>query len=189
MIVFCFRYFLERQEVANALANAINFEKWQEMSFVIGFSMSLLLVYITMPLVLQLSDASALNISILSSDFYSLIFGIYLFRFKFHWLYFVSLSLVIIGFLVYYLEPNSGQTTRENPLNATDGSEPNINRDYNNEMNISRVITSSTYVNASPTHNQFPSDYHIMSATDLQNTYLTAVNVHSIDDLIDKVIT
>ena len=180
-IGFCilyYRYFLERQEVVNA----INLEKWQEMSFVIGFSMSLLLVYITMPLVLQLSNASALNISILSSDFYSLIFGIYLFRFKFHWLYFISLSLVIIGFLVYYLEPNVSHPTQDN------GTEANINSDYNNEMNISRVITSSTYINASPT-NQFLSEYDIMSATDLHNTYLTAANVHSFEELVDKAIT
>ena len=147
--------------------------------------MSLLLVYITMPLVLQLSNASALNISILSSDFYSLVFGIYLFRFKFHWLYFISLSLVITGFLVYYLEPKADHSTPDNNFNET------INSEHNNEFNISRVITSSTYLNSSPSQNIFNSDYNIMSATDLHNTYLTAVNVHTIDDVVvaDKPIT
>ena len=174
------RYLLEKQE----LMNAINFEKWQEMSFVIAFSMSLLLVYITMPLVLQLSNASALNISLLSSDFYSLLFGIYLFRFKFHWLYFISISLVITGFLVYYLEPKANHTTQDNNLN-----ENNANSDQNDEFNISRVITSSTYLNSSQSQNFFNSDYNIMSATDLQNTYLTAANVHTIEEVVDKPIT
>ncbi|CAG2100115.1 unnamed protein product, partial [Medioppia subpectinata] len=143
-------YFLERHE----LVNAINFEKWQEISLVIGFSMSLLLVYITMPLVLQLSNASALNISILSSDFYSLMFGIYLFRFKFHWLYFVSFAAVILGFLVYFLEPTQTHPTADNNFNET-----NINGEYNNDIDINRVITTNAYITTSPAYNQFNSQF------------------------------
>lgn len=61
---------------------SINWEKWQEVSLLLAFSVCLLLLYITMPLVLQLSSATAVNISILSADFYSLIIGLYLFNFK-----------------------------------------------------------------------------------------------------------
>jgi solute carrier family 35 protein F1/2 len=157
-------------------------EKWQEISLVIGFSMCLLLVYITMPLVLQVSNATAVNISILSSDFYSLIIGIYLFRFKFHWLYFVSFALVIIGFIVYFLEPTPNHSTQ-------DTNETNIPINGNYDLDYNTGITSSSTLNSSSTYNAFNSQFNIQSMNDMQNSYLTAVNIHSNHEFDQKSMT
>ncbi|CAG2167464.1 unnamed protein product [Oppiella nova] len=140
-----------------------------------------------MPLVLQLSSASALNISILSSDFYSLMFGIYLFRFKFHWLYVASYVAVITGFLVYFLEPTQPSRTA---AQDNDFHETHVNSDYRRDMDIQPVMTiTGDYMGDEDTtgaYNQYNSQYNMISVSDLQNTYMTAVNVHSRDEFNGK---
>ncbi|XP_054163573.1 solute carrier family 35 member F2-like, partial [Oppia nitens] len=130
-------YVLERHE----LVNAINFEKWQEISLVIGFSMSQLLVYITMPLAIQLSDSSAVNISILSSDFYTLIVGLYLFRYKFHWLYFISGATVIVGYLVYHMEPQQQQQSSHSTND--DNTDPQQHHHQQQQLHDSQSFTGN----------------------------------------------
>lgn len=98
---------LEREEIAT-----INWDKWQEVVLLVGFSLCLFFIYITMPVVLKLSSATTANLSILTADFYSLAIGLYVFDFKFHWLYFVSFFLVMLGVVVYSLKPTPLTTVR-----------------------------------------------------------------------------
>ncbi|EEC16596.1 hypothetical protein IscW_ISCW021891, partial [Ixodes scapularis] len=74
-------------------------------SLLLGFSLSLFLLYLLMPVVMRLSSATAANLSILSADFYSLLIGVYVFHYKFHWLYLVSFGLVIAGVALYSAKP------------------------------------------------------------------------------------
>ncbi|XP_067124852.1 solute carrier family 35 member F2-like isoform X1 [Centruroides vittatus] len=104
---------LERQEVA-----VINWEKWQEVSLLLGFAGCLFLLYITMPVVMRVSSATAVNLSILSADFYSLIIGLYIFDFKFHWLYSLSFVLVVTGVIVYSVKPTPIATAHYREMSA-----------------------------------------------------------------------
>ncbi|XP_074602952.1 solute carrier family 35 member F2-like [Brevipalpus obovatus] len=80
-------------------------EKIEEMCLIFGFAACLLLLYITMPLVLQVSSATSVNLSVLSADFYALVIGLFLFNFKFSWLYFLSFGLIIFGVTIFNLVP------------------------------------------------------------------------------------
>lgn len=91
---------LEKEQVGE-----IHWDNWQEVSLLLGFSLSLFLLYLLMPVVMRLSSATAANLSILSADFYSLLIGVYVFHYKFHWLYLVSFGLVIAGVALYSAKP------------------------------------------------------------------------------------
>ncbi|XP_053209117.1 solute carrier family 35 member F2-like [Panonychus citri] len=92
---------LERDQVEKLF----QLDKYIEISLILGFAACLLLFYITMPLVLQVSNATSVNISMLSADFYALLIGLYLFNYKFNWLYFVSFALIIMGVTIFNLIP------------------------------------------------------------------------------------
>ncbi|KAG0415799.1 hypothetical protein HPB47_007021 [Ixodes persulcatus] len=94
------RALLEKEQVGE-----IHWDNWQEVSLLLGFSLSLFLLYLLMPVVMRLSSATAANLSILSADFYSLLIGVYVFHYKFHWLYLVSFGLVIAGVALYSAKP------------------------------------------------------------------------------------
>ncbi|KAL3211496.1 hypothetical protein MRX96_036374 [Rhipicephalus microplus] len=83
----------------------IHWDDWQEVSMLLGFSGCLFLLYILMPVVIRLSSATAANLSILSADFYALAIGVFVFHYKFHWLYMVSFCLVIAGVALYSCKP------------------------------------------------------------------------------------
>ncbi|CAM1154287.1 SLC35F1 (predicted) [Pycnogonum litorale] len=51
---------------------------------------------------MRISSATAVNLSVLTADFYSLIIGIFLFQYKYHPLYFASFGLIIIGVIVFF---------------------------------------------------------------------------------------
>ncbi|CAG9529757.1 unnamed protein product [Cercopithifilaria johnstoni] len=65
------------------------------------FAICMFLFYSLVSVVIQKASALMFNLSILTSDFYTLVFGLFLFKYEFHPLYFVSFTLVLIGSLIY----------------------------------------------------------------------------------------
>ncbi|XP_077488662.1 solute carrier family 35 member F2-like [Amblyomma americanum] len=102
---------LEKEKVGE-----IHWDDWHEVSMLLGFSGSMFLLYLLMPVVIRLSSATAANLSILSADFYALAIGVFVFHYKFHWLYMVSFCLVIGGVALYSAKPTPlglGQRERD----------------------------------------------------------------------------
>uniref|UniRef100_A0A2K6VW95 EamA domain-containing protein n=1 Tax=Onchocerca volvulus TaxID=6282 RepID=A0A2K6VW95_ONCVO len=79
--------------------------------FYLIFIASMFLFYSMVSVVVEKSSALMFNLSILTADFYTLIFGIFMFNYQFHELYFVSFDLVIIGSLIYSIR----ETERRDP--------------------------------------------------------------------------
>ncbi|KIM69705.1 hypothetical protein SCLCIDRAFT_19506 [Scleroderma citrinum Foug A] len=50
----------------------------------------------------RLASSPYFNMSLLTSDFYGLLFGLFLFHYKPYWLYFVAFVIVIFGLIVYF---------------------------------------------------------------------------------------
>lgn len=69
--------------------------------YMVGFNISLYLLYLTVPVVLKHSGALFLNLSLLSADFYAIIFAVYLFHQSLNIVYFISFSIIIMGLLLY----------------------------------------------------------------------------------------
>lgn len=67
----------------------------------VAYNISLFFLYTTAPLLFRLSSATFFNLSILTSDFYGLLFGILLFQYYVAPLYPVAFVLVIIGLFIY----------------------------------------------------------------------------------------
>ncbi|CAI4229904.1 unnamed protein product [Auanema sp. JU1783] len=68
------------------------------------FGFSMFIFYSLVSYVLQKTSALMLNLATLTADFYSFLFGIFLFKYSFNSLYFVSYIVVIIGSIMYSLK-------------------------------------------------------------------------------------
>ena len=76
--------FLNGAQLAILERNEIRDVKWtpQVVLYILGFDMALFIMYSVSPLLFRLSSATFFNLSLLTSDFYGLIFGIFLFNAK-----------------------------------------------------------------------------------------------------------
>ncbi|XP_035536461.1 solute carrier family 35 member F2-like [Morone saxatilis] len=97
---------LERNEVA-----AIKWS-WQVGLLFSAFALCLYALYSCMPIVMKLSSATSVNLSLLTADLFSLFCGIFLFQYNFSGLYLVSLVVILIGFIAFNAVPT--------PTNSTD---------------------------------------------------------------------
>lgn len=83
--------------------------QYQVILLVIGFSLCLFTLYSLVPVLLVLSSATFMNLSFLTSDVYTLFFGLFLFGYTLSWVYFVSFALVVVGLVLYnrYTPPSA----------------------------------------------------------------------------------
>ena len=63
----------------------------------------MLISYTVVPIMLEQSSAVVMNVSFLSSDFFSVIFAVGLFHATLYWLYFIAFICIIVGGLMYNL--------------------------------------------------------------------------------------
>ncbi|KAG0021746.1 hypothetical protein BGZ81_008800 [Podila clonocystis] len=73
--------------------------------YIIGFDIALFIMYSVSPILFRLSSATFFNLSLLTSDFYGLVFGIFLFGAKINRLYPIAYVLIIAGIIVYNVYP------------------------------------------------------------------------------------
>ncbi|KAG0087011.1 hypothetical protein BGZ92_007671 [Podila epicladia] len=73
--------------------------------YIIGFDIAMFILYSVSPILFRLSSATFFNLSLLTSDFYGLIFGIFLFDAKVNYLYAIAYVLICGGILVYNIRP------------------------------------------------------------------------------------
>lgn len=78
--------------------------------YIVGFGICLFLLYNLMPIAMQFSSATVVNLSLLTADFYSLLCGLLLFHYKFSALYLGSFAFIIVGVIVYNLKPTPSHT-------------------------------------------------------------------------------
>lgn len=69
--------------------------------YFIGYTLSLLFLYLTAPILLRMSSAAFYNLSLLTSDFWSLLIGIRVFGYYVYWLYPIGFVCTILGMLIY----------------------------------------------------------------------------------------
>lgn len=67
-----------------------------------AFTASMMILYTVAPMLYRMASSAYFNLSLLSSDFYGLLFGLFLFHFRPYWLYFISFAVVISGLITYF---------------------------------------------------------------------------------------
>uniref|UniRef100_A0A914X0A6 Solute carrier family 35 member F1 n=1 Tax=Plectus sambesii TaxID=2011161 RepID=A0A914X0A6_9BILA len=76
---------------------------WRVISMYLLYALCMFVFYSMVTVVMQRSSALLFNLSILTADFYTLLFGLFLFKYTFHLLYFVSFIVVVGGSAIYML--------------------------------------------------------------------------------------
>ncbi|XP_010796197.1 solute carrier family 35 member F2-like [Notothenia coriiceps] len=102
---------LERKEIP-----AIQWS-WQIGLLFAAYALCMYTLYSCMPIVVKLSSATAVNLSLLTADLFSLFCGVFLFQYSFSGLYLVSLVIILIGFITFNAVPTP--TDHTNPATAS----------------------------------------------------------------------
>lgn len=90
---------IERQEVLH-----IRWDIWQVVVLLVSYAVCMFVLYSLFPLVIKATSATAVNLSLLSADFYVLLIGMMVFHFQFSVLYFVAFAVIITGVLIYSMK-------------------------------------------------------------------------------------
>lgn len=109
---------LETQAVA-----AIKWDFHISMLFVV-YALCMYALYSFMPVVVKMTSATAVNLSLLTADLFSLFCGIFLFHYTFSTLYIISFVVITVGFVMfnavptYSVLPESG-SNEDDPTDAS----------------------------------------------------------------------
>ncbi|KAK1145197.1 solute carrier family 35 member F2-like [Acipenser oxyrinchus oxyrinchus] len=102
---------------------------WQVALLFAAYALCMFALYSFMPVVIKLASATAVNLSMLTADLFSLFFGLFLFHYKFSGLYILAFTMIVVGFVLYYSmatytqEPAPQQTAIDglnNPVSETE---------------------------------------------------------------------
>jgi len=67
-----------------------------------AYTAAMLILYTVAPLLYRMASSAYYNLSLLSSDFYGLLFGLFLYNYHPYWLYFISFAVIMAGLIVYF---------------------------------------------------------------------------------------
>ncbi|XP_058489219.1 solute carrier family 35 member F2-like [Solea solea] len=107
---------LERNEVTNIQWS------WEVGLLFAAFALCMYTLYSCMPIVVRLSSATSVNLSLLTADLFSLFCGIFLFHYHFSGLYLVSLVVILIGFITYNVVPTPTAPTDPSSSSSSSSS-------------------------------------------------------------------
>jgi len=75
--------------------------------YMIGYTLTMLIFYTLVPILLRMASAAFFNISILTTNFWSVLIGTRVFHYVIHKLYPVAFVMIIIGLIIYFAFQNS----------------------------------------------------------------------------------
>ncbi|KAH8093802.1 DUF914-domain-containing protein [Cristinia sonorae] len=68
----------------------------------VAYTAAMFILYTVAPILYRMASSAYYNLSLLSSDFYGLLFGLFLFHYTVFWLYFIAFFVVIVGLVIYF---------------------------------------------------------------------------------------
>jgi drug/metabolite transporter (DMT)-like permease len=121
--LFLFRFSSSAFPIAAVLAGAVEWKVirdfdwcWQSTLLLCGYSVALACYDVLLPFVLQFSDATTMNLSLLTANFYSLGISILLFHLEASWLYLVGFSCIPVAIVIFSL---CGPKEKPQPENSS----------------------------------------------------------------------
>ncbi|XP_026228579.1 solute carrier family 35 member F2-like [Anabas testudineus] len=138
---------LERNEVASIHWN------WQVGLLFSGFALCMYALYSFIPIVIKLSSATSVNLSMLTADLFSLFCGIFLFQYNFSGLYLVSLVAILIGFITFNAVPTPTRQT-DQVASSSSSSSSSGEEGYDNPGVIHNDSTNQDVVVCITTENE-----------------------------------
>ncbi|KAF7206789.1 solute carrier family 35 member F2 [Nothobranchius furzeri] len=118
--------------------HAVSSIKWDRFIILLfGLYISMMYaLYSFMPVVVRLTSATAVNLSLLTADLFSLFCGLFLFHYKFSVLYLISFAVITVGFIMFNVVPTSSappNNSAEEFANRAAGSSSNPLMDADEE--------------------------------------------------------
>jgi len=87
---------LEHNQIREAVWNGAT------VGLLVAYTAAMFILYTFAPLIYRLASSPFYNLSLLSSDFFGLLFGLFLYHYKPYWLYFPSFIVVLVGLVIYF---------------------------------------------------------------------------------------
>ncbi|NXP38800.1 S35F2 protein, partial [Leiothrix lutea] len=94
---------------------------WEVALLFTAFALCMFALYSFMPVVMKVTSATSVNLGILTSDLYSLFFGLFLFHYEFSGLYILSFVIIMGGFVLYISTPTRTAEPTELPQPGSSG--------------------------------------------------------------------
>ena len=165
---------------------ALSHVEWtgQCVGFIIGFIVCLNLMYSRASLFLRDCDAALLNLSLLTSDVYAVVFSFLCYGYLVSWLYFVAFGLAFIGIWMY--STAGSPTPPADDISVSFGFKDNNGDDTNtmttvtglsdttNNISSTSEALSSALFQGSPTNSVYPryyESYHSLPSSDKEGSY------------------
>eukprot|EP00045_Choanoeca_perplexa_P005588 m.47125 g.47125 ORF g.47125 m.47125 type:complete len:128 (+) comp13203_c0_seq4:915-1298(+) len=83
---------------------------WLAVGLMLGYNIFLFLLYAMIPVLVRQSSATLVNLSFLTSDVYSVLFGIFLFHAQMSWLYILGFIIILVGLFGYTRAESQAET-------------------------------------------------------------------------------
>ncbi|KAG9088084.1 hypothetical protein FRC07_012667, partial [Ceratobasidium sp. 392] len=80
-----------------------------------AYTAAMFILYTTAPLIYRAASSVYYNLSLLSSDFYGLLFGLGLYHYRPYWLYFVAFVVILGGLVAYFWHSTPEEQGRLDP--------------------------------------------------------------------------
>ncbi|KAL5513231.1 hypothetical protein ACEPAH_3629 [Sanghuangporus vaninii] len=74
----------------------------ENIGLLFAYTAAMYVLYTVAPLLYRLASSPFYNMSLLTSDFYGLLFGLFLFNYSPFWLYFIAFAVVLLGLVIYF---------------------------------------------------------------------------------------
>ncbi|KAM9788920.1 solute carrier family 35 member F2-like [Neosynchiropus ocellatus] len=94
-------------QLAALETSAVSRIKWDVFTSVLfaSYALCMFSLYSLMPVVMKMTSATAVNLSLLTADLFSLFCGLFLFHYKFSTLYIFSFVIITVGFIMFNAVP------------------------------------------------------------------------------------
>ncbi|XP_053703497.1 solute carrier family 35 member F2 [Synchiropus splendidus] len=94
-------------QLAALETSAVSRIKWDVFTSVLFaiYALCMFSLYSLMPVVIKMTSATAVNLSLLTADLFSLFCGLFLFHYKFSTLYILSFVIITVGFIMFNAVP------------------------------------------------------------------------------------
>ncbi|KAI0792097.1 DUF914-domain-containing protein [Abortiporus biennis] len=100
---------LEHNDMKTATWSGIN------IGLLVAYTSAMFILYTVAPILYRMASSAYYNLSLLSSDFYGLLFGLFLFHYSVYWLYFPAFAVVILGLIIYFWVATPEEQGKLNP--------------------------------------------------------------------------
>jgi solute carrier family 35 protein F1/2 len=97
--------------------NGMKTANWdgKNIGLLFAYTAAMFILYTVAPLLYRMASSVYFNLSLLSSDFFGLLFGLFLYHYSPYWLYFIAFAVIIVGLIVYFWSSAPEEQGKLNP--------------------------------------------------------------------------